>query len=461
MLLWHQHSDAHVGTFLPSLMSLLIHSTDAASVFAEKLPDLVDDEIKQQRRKPQKGRHHAHHPHHAQPGKGGFGMLQVDSTSSPEAVGKSKKRPLDANLISANVFKQILSALADLDRRGVIARPDASTFTVPLPIKPIDVCVYLLLDDNRAKRRPYVQDYDCKVRKVNITQDLSFAKEHDVHKDGLKTLSLQPLQDLGKFVSTKIGGIAGTALAALGELPFDVSAHPSAKSHVAKEMLERLGDDLDCYKDMTEKKKTATLACDLADNTVPYTDKVAFLNQVQAATEMIKQRDQRFIASAFAELDAIANKTPDNDEVATLLYTLDRYTGLESRITNNFTVLAILTNDAAATFQRTNPFMTPGATTRVLDLTILILLYILRSGQTNRVLKQTRELLEMVGTLQVGVGQSDVNGTDEEDLLPQLVQTMENVSQEILTSRAYMDASTFEFDPKFLVRVRICKWSID
>jgi len=124
-----------------------------------------------------------------------------------------------------------------------------------------------------------------------------------------------------------------------------------------------------------------------------------------------------------------------------------------------YIVGCLISRKAVDDMQKVNTFLTTPACSHILDLAALSIGYATRLGQLNRVLSDTRKLLDLVKEMH-----DEVNATSD-DVVMRVGQKLDSLLSNLTAPRHYvrhLDTGEYVYDPRYLVfgKCRVWKhWS--
>ncbi len=304
-----------------------------------------------------------------------------------------------------------------------------------------------------------VADFSCSSRVLRPTEGMSpylDAKAMEAHGGlmmtplGLDTIVVQRSRTDRKMPSVS------------PELPFEVGAHTFAQSQVAQSMINRLRDDCLTYSRQQNEGKQPQLrglfpedlTLAVASKGASPQAKFAFERMLNVLTALfsLRESDMETMRTATQQLlDLVNNTTMGLQENAAvrsrLAFVMAKLSGRETPLDIEFVVGNLLSSRSDADLLNLSPFL-GSEIGRLHDLTISLTLASVRVGHINRCLDAARELyseLEKMARL-------DFSRPDAEAVLFNSLSLKSTTLAGLLaTKRAYLDASSGAFDPRFLI----------
>jgi hypothetical protein len=282
-------------------------------------------------------------------------------------------------------------------------------------------------------------------------------------------VSPQALQTLGSL-PLNVLGLEAYVVQEVGErdvpdrLPVDVSAHPSARTVVAREMLARLQEDVQGYaarengallprvRHLTKAdfdgllQRAAAAGSDEAVGPLVsafVAPALALLAELEGRLHALDSEDRHVAEQAFEASLMHANASGGALDATALLYWMRRYAGQRPTLDAVFLMQCLMSSRGGEDVRGANPFATQvdGA----LNLLALGLLHVNRVAQANRAVSAARELASALRTMGPSAG-SDLGGRRAQQAADALA--------DVLTSGRYYGTWTSEglsVDPRFLV----------
>jgi hypothetical protein len=269
-------------------------------------------------------------------------------------------------------------------------------------------------------------------------------------------------------------------------MPYDLSAHPAARSHIARTMLKRLTDDAAHY------SQEANGAVDLKLRMFLDTDLDMYVDQPQgkplgAAMDAVARLVQSLRSlhdKDSAQVEALekllcreANKVPGDLSVSTdgIRHSLARLAQNEPLLGVEHVMTALLSTDAVQELTLWNPFLDASAVHSLLDTAAMYALHMVRLGHVRRCLAEARDLMSHLTNLRsltAAAARADPTIKQEIALKADLVASSLSVqriymlnprdtnstahagsalSYQQLSTQVPPDGACVMFDPRFLV----------
>ena len=242
--------------------------------------------------------------------------------------------------------------------------------------------------------------------------------------------------DLSKFVS-----LVQSEEKVASEVPFDVSQHADAQTHVAKSLITRMEADVKVYARMVNEGSVPKLAFLLDDKIAqvtqlnasgeqPYTpitdpklsaqinDSVASLNALIAELDAVAAQDYAQIPLAVAAILDLGNAVDFDDEKADeeagdnamadaagmgvdthltrMQFLLNRYSELRPSLTLEYLCGCLLSTHLADDIRAVNPFLPAGSAVKITEIAQAFLLRVSRLGHIYRCNALAVELIGML-----------------------------------------------------------------
>lgn len=409
---------------------------------------------------------------------GHLGQFLVQS--SPEVVSKlvkynrtSKQKPEQR---ATNIYNSLLSVAGQykVDRSEILAKmPTAlvpSTFEVLVKPRPSTRTVAVPL--HQTTILPVPKDTDCRTLTLGIPDHKHLrVTEHEVQhllvtRQLLHELSTKPLQ---LAVDDGVVGMMNRAdqnLPLISEaLPFDLSKHEHASKTVAKEMLQRLTNDM---ADFASKENSvcvpkilrlATLTqirdtIATGKTTQALRDARAMLSTLQDKLKALRDRDQQFLAYAMPAILRTANyiETNSNHRDNQLLL-LRRFADKECSFTLDYLIASICSTTFFEEWANLNPCMSRETCEALQNEIIVTVLHASRVGHANRACEMTKDLLALLEKADRIPEHLDEVGqaSFREALVASTLQKADSLAAQLNANRCYLNPDSLEFDPRFLL----------
>ena len=310
---------------------------------------------------------------------------------------------------------------------------------------------------------PRVANYECSQRVYCTLDQLSNNNPLEISGADLTSFIGFPLSvlNLGKFVVTLNRDQRGLEEVS-PLLPFDVSRHPSAQTHVAKSMVTRLINDCKIYAKQ-ENTVPVPKMCTLLDSDIDeYINNPAGSGSKAAVAQIellvqklqnLKRNDTDFVGENIQKTVELANSVgSETTKRAHKIYLAARSSGTETSINFPFLIASLMSTSAESDLRRLNPFTSVEQAKRVFDLTVSVLLHAIRIGQTSRSIAIARNLLAMLKKLRVTSKKEAL----EETSIRQGITLEASMLAQNLTARRFFiskhqESKSVVYDPRFLV----------
>ncbi|KDO28986.1 hypothetical protein SPRG_20090 [Saprolegnia parasitica CBS 223.65] len=233
------------------------------------------------------------------------------------------------------------------------------------------------------------------------------------------------------------------------QLPFDLSAHPAAQSVVAKDLLQRLADDVKNHAETTNHTLepffvgVSRLGFDGATC-------VAKLETLIAASHAQRAKDEAFVLATIATLEARVNvvefsvtDTPST-RLAKCRFLVERFAQQHTPIDFAYLASTLASSDMAGDLARKNPFVDVAQLPTVLQLVQLVLFCANRMSHLNRLIGSAAALKSLV--------ESHVLYQNQD--ASRMLHASQDVANGLLASRHYLkerDGQTYAYDPRYLL----------
>jgi hypothetical protein len=309
-------------------------------------------------------------------------------------------------------------------------------------------------------KKQMITDYDCNLR---IMRPFSFAtrggtfelSQNDVEVFAQDTLA--PI-DLSSFIVEMNRQQLGLD-AVSGEIPFNISKHPSCKSHVADSLLSRLTSDCKFYatqsNSATEFKFKTCLDADIdrmvADPSGATT--VAALKQVERLIQALgnlSTTDQKYVAFATENISqnalSIGSSVDAPHAIERFSYILGCYGLTNLPMSNEFLITMLLSSCAESDLRYLNPYLSDKDCEMLINTVISMLVRVIRIGHIRRCVTEARELFSILRYIQ------SCSSVDNSSKI-KLSLRASAVAALLSAKRSYTQkhAQGFSFDPRFMV----------
>eukprot|EP00466_Bigelowiella_natans_P001199 jgi/Bigna1/76726/fgenesh1_pg.43_\ len=314
---------------------------------------------------------------------------------------------------------------------------------------------------------PTAELHDCKRDRIHVLPWTIDAAHVGTSKADLEALLSSPLRDVGLSSFISMVKAEDEEAKVSGELGFDISDHPEAKSHVAKSMLSRLRTDIKDYATKMNSKKRPQLAhfsrSDIAryikNRRDPGIDKaIAMLSLLVQKVDVIRSKDLFVLPKAVDFALKLSNKVPELDakqpggmfseEYAKLRLLVARISGSRPMIDLEYLMASRLSSQALLDLQKANPFISQEHHKIINNVTLSVMLRANRIGQANRTISAAIKLIRMLKGVQLG--RSQALGSSPSDVEKQLNGAATKVATWLGSERTYIKPGGV-FDPRFLL----------
>ena len=255
-----------------------------------------------------------------------------------------------------------------------------------------------------------------------------------------------------------------------GKLPFDLSAHPTARSLVAKQMLSRMEKDVEWWAERANKGTTHQLTglnnLDLesffSSSAGPQEMAAvqAALNRLQhllSALQRIRLEDAAFVEACVPLILHAANHVNlDSDRASRhekVKFVLRRYSSQECTVFLEFLYGALLSSKCMSDLTTLNPHLPETVGIRLLQAVTIAILRSSRIGQTNRCIAAVKQLTLLL-TKQLIIASPAARAKGRTSVVPKIQQYSEAILNELTARRHFFTGAEDQrssFDPRFLV----------
>ncbi|CAJ1357239.1 unnamed protein product [Effrenium voratum] len=239
-------------------------------------------------------------------------------------------------------------------------------------------------------------------------------------------------------VLEKKAPLSGEALPP-GELPFDVSKHPTCKVAHAQRSLSRWSEDMAFFRDRAASTKQYSLKLKTGGQW-PSLDALA---QLQKKVAALKESDEAAVSEALTVLLKAAGAVEETSSEECLRYSLLRYCGQEPEVWFEFLFGTLLSGKQKEDWQTVNPFLGDQELQLLSDLAVLVMLRASRLGLLSRSLEELSRVQVQVQALEAG------EPLESRRLL--LAQASASLAATLRSKRAYAPGDLEgSYDPRFL-----------
>jgi hypothetical protein len=311
-------------------------------------------------------------------------------------------------------------------------------------------------------KRQMISNYDCNVR---LIRPFSFAtrggtfelSQNDVEVFAKDTLA--PI-DLPSFIVEQNRQQLGMDPVS-DEIPFNISKHPSCKSHVADSLLSRLTSDCKFYANQTnsatEFKFKTCLDADVerivAEPAGAVT--VAALKQVERLIQALGNlatSDQKYVSFATEYLApnalSIGSSVDAPHAKERISYILGCYGLVRMPMTNEFLITMLLSSCAESDLRYLNPYLSDKDCEMLMNTVISTLVRVIRIGHIRRCITEAKELFSILRWIQ-----NTSAGMVDSSVKTKLSLRASAVAALLSAKRSYTEkqAHGISFDPRFMV----------
>ncbi|KAJ8548740.1 hypothetical protein ON010_g10931 [Phytophthora cinnamomi] len=247
-------------------------------------------------------------------------------------------------------------------------------------------------------------------------------------------------------------------------LPFDLSKHPVAQTAAAKDLLNRLGDDIAINAQAVNGSKDAFITGATPMNLSSSTEQnsiapvVESLRMLILLCEKMRTSDRKMVEEGIAMLEVLLNEIRGDIHgdaekvVAADRFVMQRHVGLYPRVTFDFLTSLVASDCFEADLKARNPFVV-NVTADLLEKILLVLFLCSRIVHINRTIQAARALVMHLSEL--AHSQSE---DDKSSRIKMTRQASRDLAGMLLSKRYYLHGPTegggssgWRFDPRFLV----------
>lgn len=240
-------------------------------------------------------------------------------------------------------------------------------------------------------------------------------------------------------------------------LPFDLTNHPAAQTVAAKDLLKRLGKDIEINANSVNKSKDAFIAgaspLELSATVSP-----SVLDRLQKLVQLcdeLRKKDRELVEKSIARIEAAMNevRSPSSPAEKTEMdqFVMKRRIGLYPRVSFDFLTSLLSSSNFESDLKKRNPFagVVSGST---IEAILVVLFLCSRIVHINRTIQATRALMVHLE----GLEREQTNGSsvDISTRVKQTRQASKDLADMLLSKRHYLRQKSddrWEFDPRFVV----------
>lgn len=313
---------------------------------------------------------------------------------------------------------------------------------------------------------PKIVDYSCDDRVLCSLKELQAGESLlGINERDIKAFSSFPMSILGLNSFIAMRNRTDRNLPTISrDVPFNISHHQCAKSHVAKSMMTRMKEDAKTFAE-TENEGSVPKLCGFFDVQVesymaspdgPGLGKaIEHVEKLFKMLHLLKVKDSTFVNSNICETLRIANSTGDKHSLrARSTFLAARDSGHEPEIWFDYLVASLMSTKAEASLQKLNPFLSPSSVRHVLNLTVSVMMHVIRIGQTQSCIATTRRLLNLLKALRsMNAEQAEANPAIRHGIVLEAGQLAQNLAckRHFIKREGEKEDPTLNYDPRFLV----------
>ena len=246
-----------------------------------------------------------------------------------------------------------------------------------------------------------------------------------------------------------------------GVLPFDVEKNPESQTPIAKDMVNRLVEDVEGFA-KSQKGLTAPRVRGLASADVEKLQSGSWNSVVENASSVLEditarlktfvESDRSKVAKIFTYVDqtcgAITGEAEDVERSRFRLLSLARQ---RPKLRLVHITSMIMSSSSTDDIRKINPYVENPE--EMVDMMVEVCLRVSRIRHANRVIDGIRKVKQLINKARL-LNENGSHGFDSEEMksLVAYIQIEAGALGKILTTkRQFVDTKTFEFDPRFLV----------
>lgn len=201
------------------------------------------------------------------------------------------------------------------------------------------------------------------------------------------------------------------------DLPFDLSKHPRAGTHVSNAMLERLGTDVNSYSEALSQKvelhlKTVSDLTGRSITSAKCASAKSATSSLRGAVVKLHAADVDFVKQGIVKVVNLANGAKDHLEDLSqdlLAHQLGVLGGTEPSVDFQLLVALVMSKQASQTLQQFNPNLSVEEAHEVLQVTAVLMLRVNRMSQSMRCLSGIDKLLRNLGKIEADIKAGTIN----------------------------------------------------
>ena len=246
------------------------------------------------------------------------------------------------------------------------------------------------------------------------------------------------------------------------QLPFSADDHPNAQSTIAKTTLQRMKDHTSMYSKILSKRNVERLRCvaELSTSGSDTKNARATLAKLQTALLQLRNQSVTYVKAAIPVITNAANHVelepqspgavPENigDLSRRHIYNLLLKSRSRTQLWFHYICCSLLSVDEIKEWSKLNPFVTQETYDVATQLLLRTLFHATRVGQVNRCLEDITGLSALLAAATKAAGASP---TIPQNMMVELEQKADSLVRNLTASRAYVDNTTWQIDPRFLI----------
>ena len=311
---------------------------------------------------------------------------------------------------------------------------------------------------------PRVNDVSCRRRELcPVSADSAVDQLHTLDKAAVAALSSIPMTPIGlaEFVVSKD---SKDAEAVSSTLPFDVGAHPDAKSSVAKQMLRRLETDMEFFAAREKKRVTFVLRSLEHSGNCCTLDRAGLnaaasrMQSLMAALQSLMKADKKCTKGAIKDIEALASSANASDRAMRKLsddtarrrvaFGLGVQGGVYPRIDFELLLSLLCAGKGKEVLQTLNPSLSAEEGSMTMHAVMALILTENRIGHIRCCVGLVADIQRLLTEIKAGPA------ADEDDTQSRELSLKSKTLAEMLqTPRccAYAEKGKMSVDPRFLV----------
>ncbi|CAM9179352.1 unnamed protein product, partial [Ectocarpus fasciculatus] len=245
--------------------------------------------------------------------------------------------------------------------------------------------------------------------------------------------------------------------------PLEVMMHPSSRSHIARNSVSRLEQDIADFA-LDENSTNAPVLCvvgggeDIDGSNVD--GAISHMQTLLKTLEHLKLRDQGFVRQGIEEVVACCNARSSISngrakEIPFLRHKLSIRAGMEASLAFSFISASTATSDASGNLRRYCPFMSTEEEEGLTSCALLLMMAVNRIAQVNLAMMQTRSVMKLLSSLKAALARHELLTSSTVLIIyKELASSSANLAATLSARRDFsssLGGGKYEVDPRFLL----------